>query len=69
LSFLFTSGDTSPSSRVSLLFWILVAAAAALILVVGALLFVIHAKHRKAGFNVNKEVSNTIKQQQQQVDS
>ena len=28
---------------------------------------VIHAKHRKAGFNVNKEVSNTIKQQQQPV--
>ncbi|CAH3194778.1 unnamed protein product, partial [Porites evermanni] len=49
--------DTSPSSRVSLLFWILVAAAAALILVVGALLFLIHAKHRKAGFNVNKEGS------------
>ena len=43
-----------------MLFWILVAAAAALILVVRALLFVIHAKHRKAGFNVYKEVSNTI---------
>lgn len=47
--------DTSPSPRVSLLLWILVAAAAALILVVGGLIFVIHAKHKKAGFNVTKE--------------
>ena len=61
-SFLFTSGDTSPSPRVSLLLWILVAAAAALILVVGVLIFVIRAKHKKAGFNVRKEVS--IKQRQ-----